>query len=472
MNTRSEHHNSEALDVPIQFVPTPTWEYRAHNKELSAQAAPSLRPSPKPMVLSRNLPGARVLMWKQDPSVTEIGVRKVYLPTHVYPGPRDSRIAIQGVAPVIPNVFGDMIQVPGSEAFDAVHTFAVVRETLSMFQRVLHPAPIPWQWNSASNAIPLNVMPYGLPDIPNAFYSRNTKSLRFGHFEKPNSNPPQRMYTCRSLDIVAHETGHAILDGIKPNWITSDNLPQTGALHESFADLTAIFLALAQMDQVEAIIAQTKANLHDKTFLADVAEEMGLALGRSNGLRNADNNFKLSQPGVGTNVHALSQVFTGGVYDVLADIFAFEQRSAKKDDALVLYETGLYVCSLVLRAIIAAPNVGATFADVVNRMISLTTADGKPVQYRNYIRNRYVYREVIASPTSLREDLAAGVELASHVHDASDAVQNRCQCCGTLQNAEYSGEDEALEVEIVQFKEALAEGDKKRKEPPKLVGRG
>jgi hypothetical protein len=51
-------------------------------------------------------------------------------------------------------------------------------------------------------------------------------------------------------------------------------------LHESFGDITAIFVALSQLDQVEAVIAQTKANLHDKTFLADLAEQFGLALGR------------------------------------------------------------------------------------------------------------------------------------------------------------------------------------------------
>jgi hypothetical protein len=57
------------------------------------------------------------------------------------------------------------------------------------------------------------------------------------------------------------------------------------------------------------VIAQTKANLHDKTFLADLAEEFGLALGRPNGLRNADNDLKLSETGI--EVHAISQVFTG-----------------------------------------------------------------------------------------------------------------------------------------------------------------
>jgi hypothetical protein len=115
-----------------------------------------------------------------------------------------------------------------------------------------------------------------------------------------------------------------VLDGLKPGWLGGTNPPQTGGLHESFGDLTAIFLACSQLDQVEAAVATTKANLHDKNFLAALAEQFGAALGFPQGLRNADNDLKLSQ--VGNEVHAISQVFTGGIYDVLADIFAFEKN--------------------------------------------------------------------------------------------------------------------------------------------------
>src|SRR5207249_5983584 len=135
----------------------------------------------------------------------------------------------------------------------------------------------------------------------------------------------------------------------------------TGGLHESFGDMTAIFLALSQLDQCEAIIAQTKANLHDKNFLSDLAEQFGFSLGRTNGLRNADNNLKLSQ--VGTEVHAISQVFTGAIYDILADIFSFERNESTTDDAKTLYNCGQYLYGLLLRSIISAPASGALFAD-------------------------------------------------------------------------------------------------------------
>ena len=264
------------------------------------------------------------------------------------------------------------------------------------------------------------------------------------------SRQPPRIFTCRSFDIVSHEAGHAVLDGLQPSWILIGNPPQTGGLHESFGDLTAIFLALSQLDQVDAIIAQTKADLHDKTFLADLAEQFGLALGKPNGLRNADNDFKLSE--VGTEVHAISQVFTGAIYDILADIFTFERDPVQRDDAAVLYAVGQYVCNLVLRAIRQAPATAATYAHVANLMLQIAAADGKPVQYRTFIRNRFSVREVVVSPTPLTEALAAGLELAPAVQDAPGAVQDRSRCCGTMQHPEHMGVYEAVERELAELR--------------------
>jgi hypothetical protein len=456
----------EYPSVPVT-LPTPTMEYRTHRKTLKATVQPGMpvKPIPVPIPIPV-LAGARVLMWKQDPSVAEIGIRKAYLPGHPLTGPRDGRITngSPGIAPVSQNAFGDFIQTPGTDAFDAVHTFAVVRQTLTMYQRARAvggtPAPLPWQWNSATNADPLSVFPHGLPDTMNAFYSRSAKALKFGDFISSGTPPPPRVFTCRSLDIVAHETGHAVLDGLKPGWLLAGNPPQTGGLHESFGDLTAIFLTLSQLDQVEAVIAQTKANLHDKTFLSDLAEQFGLALGRPNGLRNADNDLKLSE--VGTEVHAISQVFTGAIYDILADIFAFEQKTAVKDDAAVLYEVGQYVCSLTLRALIGAPATGATFANVANQMLNIASADGKPVQYRNFIRNRFTVREVVVSPTPLHVDYQAKLTLEPAITDAPGAVQNRSGCCGTMNHPEYSGGQEALDAEIEALKKSLAGSGKQR----------
>jgi hypothetical protein len=384
--------------------------------------------------------------------VQEIRIRKAFLPGHVFAGPQDARITTQGMSTVTPNVFGDLIEIPGTDAFDSVHTFAVVRETLTMYQRALS-SPMLWEWNNGGNTDPLNVFPHAGVTM-NAFYSRSDKALKFFFFNRPGDppGPPWQIFTCRSLDIVSHETGHAILDSLKPNWLLIGNPPQTGGLHESFGDLSAIFLTLSQMDQVEAVIAQTKGNLHDKTFLSDLAEQFGLALGRPNGLRNADNDFKLSE--VGTEVHAISQVFTGAIYDILADIYAFERNPAKKDDASVLYNTAQYVQSLLLRAIVAAPAQAATFADVANQMLTIVTADGKPADYGTFIRNRFVVREVLQATVALDVEHEPGAKLEAAVTDPPKAEQNREGCCGTMQLPEYGRAPEEFKAELKALKAA------------------
>jgi hypothetical protein len=435
-------------EIPVGFVPTPTIEYRARRKQLRNSVNTSRPTAGAPLPLPPGVPlpvprGPRVLMYKQDPSVSEIGIRKAFLPGLVVNGPRDARIQLAGIAPVSLNALGDLIgPVAGTEGFDAVHTFSVVRQTLTMYQRVLGGVQLPWQWNSASNVVPISVFPRA-GDTANAFYSRAEKSLKFFFFTPPGAPAgTPKVFTCRSLDIVAHETGHAVLDALKPQWLLSNNPPQTGGLHESFGDLTAIFLTLSQLDQCEAFIAQTKANLHAKTFLSDMAEEFGLALGRPNGLRNADNDFKLSE--VGTEVHAISQVFTGGIYDVLADIFAFERKPNLEDEAVTLLRVGQYMCSLVLRAIGKAPAAAATYADVVNQMLTITVADGKPASYRNFLRNRFTFREVIVAPTPLALNQSDDLKFAAAVKDRGDAKQDRHGCCGTMQHPEYNADIDAV----------------------------
>ena len=48
----------------------------------------------------------------------------------------------------------------------------------------------------------------------NAFYDRRSKSLQFYYFDRGTD----RTFTCLSTDIVNHEFGHAVLDGIRPHY--------------------------------------------------------------------------------------------------------------------------------------------------------------------------------------------------------------------------------------------------------------
>ncbi|HEU4372817.1 MAG TPA: hypothetical protein VFS02_04970, partial [Telluria sp.] len=88
----------ERAPAPLSYVPTPSAAYRQHRKAaqlLDEPGAPRGAAEGEPAPPAVPLPfafGARVLMWKQDPSVSEIGTRKAFLPGIVLDGPRDARI--------------------------------------------------------------------------------------------------------------------------------------------------------------------------------------------------------------------------------------------------------------------------------------------------------------------------------------------------------------------------------------------
>lgn len=413
---------------------------------LETKAIPVPKPRPIPVPLPWLL-GSRFHAYKQDPTVGEPGLRTLYVGGLILNGPLDARIRTEltGTTPVPRNAAGDFIFPAGTPQFDCAHTWAVVRGTLTMFQRLRGGVPIPWAWNNGGDTDALTVHPRA-GATANAYYSRTARALKFFYFTP--SGATSHVFTCRSLDIVAHETGHAVLDGLKPGWLSSAGPPQTGGLHESFGDLSAIFLALSQLDQAEAVIALSKANLHAKTFLSALAEQFGAGLGLPFGLRNADNDLKLSQ--VGNEVHAISQVFTGGIYDMLADVYAYERnrQRATKDPALVLVEVAEHVAKLVLDGIIAAPATPATYADVVNKMLVKSQQQGDPAIYRTFLRNRFTVREVVVSPTPLTDLLTGAMDMADPDYgqeydgeelQATDipatmtAEQDRSMCCGTLQ---------------------------------------
>jgi len=364
------------------------------------------------------MPGSKVKIWKQDPSVDSIGIRSTYIYTQVETGPSDQDIILQGMPRVVANVNNDFIFYPEENPleFDAIHTFTIVRQVLTMLRRALNRMNITQNFNWFWGAEPIHVYPRAGLDA-NAYYSRNEQALRFFYFHPSGDESNPLIYSCRSFDIVAHEVGHAALDSLKPEYLSSSWHPQTGGLHESFADLVAIFTMLAQMDVCEAIVVESKADLHSKTFFPALAEQFGEAFGRPMGLRNADNDLKMSE--VSTEVHDISRVFTGAIYDILADFFELYQDPALYDQAESLFRVGKYLTSLVIASIWQGPDSNATYADIANKMLELEEVDER----KELIREQFKKREILDAPVGL-----IGEQPQALTWDG---------CCGTMRLQEY-----------------------------------
>ena len=140
---------------------------------------------------------------------------------------------------------------PESLQFHQVNVWAVLQRALAFFEEgwgLGRPIPFGFAGNR------LIVVPhagYGR----NAFYDRKSKSLQFYYFDHEG----KRVYTCLSTDIINHEFGHALLDGIRPHFFHS-SLVETAAFHEFVGDLTAILILLRDNEFRKRIADVTEGN--------------------------------------------------------------------------------------------------------------------------------------------------------------------------------------------------------------------
>ena len=135
----------------------------------------------------------------------------------------------------------------------------------------------------------LRIYPHALRE-PNAYYSPDKKALLFGYFPATATDrlntPGTIVFTCLSHDIVAHETTHALLDGMHPRFKEATN-PDVLAFHEAFADIVALFQHFSYPEVLRHQIAHTSGDLERESLLGQLAQQFGRATGRGSALRDA-----------------------------------------------------------------------------------------------------------------------------------------------------------------------------------------
>ena len=132
----------------------------------------------------------------------------------------------------------------------------------------------------------LRIYPHAMRE-ENAYYSPAKKSLLFGYFPTTSGNNKRRtVFTCLSHDIVAHETTHAVLDGLHPHYQENTN-PDVLAFHEAFADIVAIFQHFTLPELLRFEIARLRGDLTQASMLSDLARQFGQSLHNGRALRRA-----------------------------------------------------------------------------------------------------------------------------------------------------------------------------------------
>jgi hypothetical protein len=186
----------------------------------------------------------------------------------------------------------------GSPQFHQQMAYAVAMRTVDAFRGALGRTPF-WAERvtcDADGAVHrsfvrrLRIYPHAIREA-NAYYSPTRHALLFGYF-RAQSEPGSEIlrdgmvFTCLSHDIVAHETSHALLDGLHPRWRQAAN-PEAFALHEAFSDLVALFQHFTMPRLIAHEIRRAKGRPGIGSALGKLARQFGEAVGQRGALRDA-----------------------------------------------------------------------------------------------------------------------------------------------------------------------------------------
>ncbi len=182
----------------------------------------------------------------------------------------------------------------------------------------------------------LRIYPHALRQA-NAYYSPAKKALLFGYFPASDDAagdhiPNGLVFTCLSHDIIAHETTHALLDGMHRRFVEASH-PDTLAFHEAFADIVALFQHFSFPIVLRQQIAKTRGDLASQSLLGQLAQQFGKAIGQYGALRDAiggfdekENKWKPRQPDPNdyqtvTEPHARGAILVAAVFEAFLSIY-------------------------------------------------------------------------------------------------------------------------------------------------------
>ncbi len=187
-----------------------------------------------------------------------------------------------------------------SEASPQFHqqmAYAVSMKTIEYFEKALGRVALwapreirsPGQETTTDYVDRLRIYPHALR-AKNAYYSPDHKALLLGYFTASASSGEGLMqgsvvFTAVSHDIIAHETTHALLDGVHRRFREATN-PDVFAFHEAFADIVALFQHFTLPEALSHQIAATRGNLEKQNLLGQLAVQFGAATGRYGALRD------------------------------------------------------------------------------------------------------------------------------------------------------------------------------------------
>ncbi len=366
----------------------------------------------------------------------------------------------------------------GNPQFHQQMTYAVAMATIDRFENAMarkvlwRPRIVPDKpFDDSQYVQRLSIQPHAFVQ-ENAFYDQRQVALRFGYFAASGDDlgdhvPGSTVYSCLSHDIVAHETTHAILDGMHRRFNEPTN-PDVLAFHEGFADIVALMQHFEITEVLISQIARTRGDVETESILGSLAVQFGRATGKRGALREAIGSFdanghwhrNVPDPTAYrtiTEPHARGALLVAAVFDAFLAIYA--TRTA---DLYRIYTGGTgvlqpgtihpdlvnrlaneaataagHVLRICIRALDYVPPVDITFGEYLRALITadVDLVEDDPLGYRiafvEAFRRRGIYPRDL-STLSVDTLVWQGVDLgqtARHVRPILVQLKNFANEC-------------------------------------------
>ncbi len=280
-----------------------------------------------------------------------------------------------------PNSNGSYVFDKGTKNYVAANSMATVQHTIDSMEKILG-----YDITFAFGDKQIGLAPDAGVDL-NAYYSRDEESLNFFHDFDPVKK--ETVYSGASGEVISHEVGHAILDSVRPGFLTSWSA-DTNGLHEAFGDLTALYMSTQNDEVCQLAAQQTGGDLSKPSLLSDTGEHMGRAINNKYDIHDADrdyvrcmindckwedpNNIDSEEPTpehpVSTEMHDWSRIFSGAQYDVMAAITKRNMADGM-DAAQAIKAAGQESMELLTKAVSISPSHDASYRDVALCMLKI-----------------------------------------------------------------------------------------------------
>jgi hypothetical protein len=295
------------------------------------------------------------------------------------------------VDPFLKKSDADLLRDP---RFHQQNVYAIIMRILARFEHALG-RRVSWSFGGHQ----LKVAPHATCDA-NAFYSKDDEGLLLGYFVDPNfkgKHPTAGngvIFSCLSHDVVAHETTHALVDGLRERY-TDPSSSDQAAFHEGISDVVALLSVFALGEVMAGLLSSAKKTIHFRQLTVEklresalfgLAEEMGSALARVRGeplrcsVKLARNPELVREPEF-KEPHRRGEILVAAILNALIDIWAERleglRRSSQGElDLTRVVEEGQRIAdtllTMAIRALDYSPPVHLEFGDYLS---ALLTAD-------------------------------------------------------------------------------------------------